>query len=1495
MANQITGTNNADTLQGTTDSDNVELLAGADFFTDSERGNDTVNGGSGNDSITVDNGDNYLIGGDGNDTIRSGFGYFPGNDTVTGGNGNDVITAQSGDSSLLGGNGADLITSISGNNYLEGGSGNDVVTSGSGNDTIDGGEGNDQLNAGTGINYIQSGSGADIINIKTGINIINAGNTDTISSAAGADSFTHIQITEGTANTNIWLNPTNGNNFVVNGEGASGDKVTLTGIGTAEVTEYGDFAKVKADGSTILLRNVDYLDYYQAGNLTSKTLGGGNEADAHVYEAPEVLEINSLSELSQSLNNNSFFYGIKADDPESLLKTNRSDLTVNIDWNYNSNKSVQANGSSNFVLSQNSGIVNIGGEINSGAIEGNINDISIMSSSGGHGIYNLVNRLIADSAAKQGNNSATESTEYIGLSLQDAHVHEFEDKGVRRVIGQDSTRASNQAPRENIDFYNVVYKLSDDFWKDFAETSKAIDPAQISTPRFEWDNNNIEPTLDLNSNWDKTPANNYKGLDLKMSVDKLAVYDLGYFDGNGATHSNDIWVRFKHDNSGQLITFKPFSHDSDSLIGSRGDAYSINRDESGEVTGTDIELRIAPDTAAAWTDPNFGNKDLAHKLQLAYKSDLLEYINKNGTSNGFDGESNWKLENVNFANPVGTSTIVSNLQQGFGFTIHPGVGQNQESLPDFTFTTKPLYGLGEVIPGVVNEESKALISVAESIDQLIVDPSPSTALSNASSVEYTGPITSKTLGDTNIALNYELIGFKSDLANSFTSITQQQWQDSIGNKHNPAHFFHYYEDPEGDFLGFDTAQLNLAYNTSKSALDTLISSSPNLGLSPNSTAVWGLRNLNLNSQILDNHATLTFNRPKTYHNSIDILNQTPSSLDFNPWITATGDFTDYKWNELIPDLDKLSTIELKDVALGATSSFAHPSPSTDRFEITSAYLRSGQKETNFQGLKLVNGEIKFDQRHSDLSGGDYLNLGYSLKGDDLTGNPGGNANIIGVEGAGLTNVAVLGPNTQTNNSYVLEITAESLKKDWKLESADIVLQYNSDIFKEINLEDIEIANELPIKKSVAIDDKNGLIRFAAASLGALGEGSSLSDENLFASIKVDFDESYFDHIDRNPDVNGKFTFDGNPLGFKLIANSDETIFSRTFSSNADGKQDATGTYTNREIKSLGDLKGKTTFDQSDVNLYQAEIKFEEKKGGLTFGTQRVIGSNQGFTNLIREGDTVTAQTTIENIGNSLAKNLVVYNAGNVANAKFLESRFLEKVSNGQNISINANDKVDLSGGVFADDFSYDKSKQESVNIEIDMQITGKAGSVVDVTQGLFKVSASGMEQNPTFTPNHYLSQKGSKNLITFGGDLNYDGRVSMKDLAYLNAGAARQVKSNDGSIVTESVAGDVDANFDNKIDINDLAVLDADWGQTLHDGDQNFVGSSDKLNWTMLDNQGDTTWDNTSFKEQNSIEAETGFIQSLEAPTDAGMIGSESASAVQDSGEDSGNTTENPL
>ena len=113
----------------------------------------------------------------------------------------------------------------------------------------------------------------------------------------------------------------------------------------------------------------------------------------------------------------------------------------------------------------------------------------------------------------------------------------------------------------------------------------------------------------------------------------------------------------------------------------------------------------------------------------------------------------------------------------------------------------------------------------------------------------------------------------------------------------------------------------------------------------------------------------------------------------------------------------------------------------------------------------------------------------------------------------------------------------------------------------------------------------------------------------------------------------------------------------------------------------------------------------------------------------------------------------------------------------------------------------------------------------------------------------------------------------MKDLAYLNAGAARQQEVG-GRIDQASVAHDVDADFSGKIDLGDLSILDADWGKSLHNGDQDFQGSAD-LSWNELDQQGttgDAAWDNQAFKDQNAVEASTDFVESLENPTAVGVI-----------------------
>ncbi len=115
--------------------------------------------------------------------------------------------------------------------------------------------------------------------------------------------------------------------------------------------------------------------------------------------------------------------------------------------------------------------------------------------------------------------------------------------------------------------------------------------------------------------------------------------------------------------------------------------------------------------------------------------------------------------------------------------------------------------------------------------------------------------------------------------------------------------------------------------------------------------------------------------------------------------------------------------------------------------------------------------------------------------------------------------------------------------------------------------------------------------------------------------------------------------------------------------------------------------------------------------------------------------------------------------------------------------------------------------------------------------------------------------------------------------------------NNDG-FVDASVARGVDANFDGQISMADLAVLDADWGESLHqqpingaNGTESSFTGSNQISWEQLDNQGttgDATWDNQAFKDQNAVEAGTDFVESLENPTAVGVIDADGDSSRTD-------------
>ncbi|WP_413314213.1 SUMF1/EgtB/PvdO family nonheme iron enzyme [Prochlorococcus sp. MIT 0703] len=492
--------------------------------------------------------------------------------------------------------------------------------------------------------------------------------------------------------------------------------------------------------------------------------------------------------------------------------------------------------------------------------------------------------------------------------------------------------------------------------------------------------------------------------------------------------------------------------------------------------------------------------------------------------------------------------------------------------------------------------------------------------------------------------------------------------------------------------------------------------------------------------------------------------------------------------------------------------------------------------------------------------------------------------------AELKQLAVLGDSVSWENTYQLDITAKSLAKDYKLETADITINFDPYLFDEIKASDITIGGQLPIANAVQIDNVEGTIRIAAASLGDLDPGQLYGVEQsdagasigaagaVLASIELNFDEYNLETLTKNSDGSGSIDDLSTPLFFGLSANQDETVFSKAL-------DDESG-FANRDIKSLRELGGELAVDGTKVTLYEAEINLVEQGDGLILSSDLDIGSyNASKTNLVRKGDTITATSQWTNVGNIEATDIAITAVTN-DNASLSSSSFYISTTEGESYQALTN----LESGSFSSTTgAFDSTGQETAQLFADIEITGAAGNVVDLSQGILSLKAEGSEI--------FENKLGSKNLITYQGDLNYDGRVSMKDLAYLNAGAARQQLASEGQaaadvnkhgLVEASVARGVDANFDGQISMADLAVLDADWGQSLHQGsngsESSFTGS-DQISWEQLDNQGltgEAAWDNQAFKDQNAVEAGNDFVESLESPAAVGVIDADGDSSRTD-------------
>lgn len=286
------GTDDAETVKGAQNLDDVMILAGgADNLWDrggnnyaeggagddtlsANGGNDTILGGLHHDSITAYEGDDVLLGEDGRDTVWGGLGddYVSGgpgkdliggaeghdthyggdgNDTIYGGEGNDLAVGQEGDDQIWMSLDQDTVFGSVGNDSLGGGDGDDLVMGEEGDDLLYGGWHNDTLYGGSGVDTIWPGPGDDIVFGDDGDDIVGGGEDDDIVlGGAGND-----EVWGGTGDDYLFGDA---GNDTLNGEAGIDAFVFQAGHGTDQISAF-------EIGQDVLLFDIAGLTYAQLG------------------------------------------------------------------------------------------------------------------------------------------------------------------------------------------------------------------------------------------------------------------------------------------------------------------------------------------------------------------------------------------------------------------------------------------------------------------------------------------------------------------------------------------------------------------------------------------------------------------------------------------------------------------------------------------------------------------------------------------------------------------------------------------------------------------------------------------------------------------------------------------------------------------------------------------------------------------------------------------------------------------------------------------------------------------------------------------------------------------------------------------------------------------------------------------------------------------------------------------------------------------------------
>jgi hypothetical protein len=462
----------------------------------------------------------------------------------------------------------------------------------------------------------------------------------------------------------------------------------------------------------------------------------------------------------------------------------------------------------------------------------------------------------------------------------------------------------------------------------------------------------------------------------------------------------------------------------------------------------------------------------------------------------------------------------------------------------------------------------------------------------------------------------------------------------------------------------------------------------------------------------------------------------------------------------------------------------------------------------------------------------------------------------------------------------------------RLDGFDVKLAFSDTILASLNQSlttatqregAITVDSALPLFRAInfgAVSAGSSSVRFTAGSSSSIdgqagsayantGAGLTIGagSEEVLATIKLDINDTWdlnSNNAAPTPAINGaQVNIDETVV---TLVDSGQVKSIRELRSAADSQasfQNFTATVTTEVERASQALDAAGSLANNDA-------AFAER-----IGTTRTVGlATAETTNLVRKGTTFTDTAWLVNNGESSLVNIEAVKTGTIANGS-ITLALKQRASVG---GVWSQDSLISDSGttVALNDINYQVNssgvvtQRGEIYLERTLVADGAVGSVltqvgaggVNIQAYADGASTAGVIKSVTGTT--------SKNLITYQGDLNYDGRVSMKDLAFLNAGAAA-FDGGDGVYHSE-----VDADFDGDFTISDLGVLDTDWGGSLHTQPGTPVASADGstvinrsyqgnagISWSEMNAQGSYAWDNSSFDTQSVVEAGTDFVDTL--------------------------------